>query len=114
MPTPVAEVRDPTTNLVATLLNNQWADIHGRYKFSIHIMISGSVSLTVRGSNEPAPNDATDDGVDIIAAGLTQIAAASNTISASTIVKFNNPMLWAKIKATISAGGSLQAFLVGV
>lgn len=119
MPAAVKEVRDPTTNIASILLNavtapdsGAWADIHGRDKFSIHIIITGTATVQLRGSNEAQPADNTD-GVDIVAAGLTQLATSA-TITASTIIKFNNPMLWAKVKVTVCSSGTVTAYLVGV
>ena len=91
-----------------------WRETEGQDKFSIHVVVSAnaSLSVTLRGSNEDGPDDVSDDGVDLVAAGLTQLAANA-TITASQIAKIACPIRWVKAKAVVTSG-NVSAFLEGV
>ncbi len=118
---PTTEVHsDPTLNMSCPdLLNNvlgtasgSWIKVRGYDKTTTHIMIAGVATVQLRGSNEEAPIDS-DDGVDLVAAGLTQLAPGT-VISASTIVRTNSPLKWIKTKVPTWSSGAVNAMLEAV
>lgn len=117
MPATSYQFTEKNAGLIGTLLdavvaqdNGSWLNILGMDKISIHIVIANA-TVTIHGSNESGPADNTD-GVDLVAAGLTQLATNA-TITASTIIAIKIPLKWVKVKVTAVAG-SVSAYLVAV
>lgn len=118
----VKEIRDPNTNVTSKLLDaviaadpGSWTEVLSRDKFSIHIIFgSGAVGVVqVRGSNEDSPAGS-NDGIDLVAANLTNLATSGNNIATSTIIAVKIPIKNLKIKVVSLNGGPVSAILVGV
>ena len=98
--------------------NGTWMNVIGMDKISVHIVLSSGADATVNvcGSNEDAPDNNTD-GIDLVAAGLTNIAAANNNIVANAMVAIKLPLRWIKVKVGPKTGtrsGTVSAKLVAV
>ena len=118
----VQEIRDPNTNLLGKLLDQvgvhgdgSWTEVMSRDKFSIHVIFGAGASgvIQICGSNEDAPVDS-NDGVDLIAAGLTNLATSGNNIAANSMVAVKIPVRWIKAKPVSLSGGPVSAILIGV
>ena len=123
MPAVVTEIRDPNTNLTSKLLdavvangaNGTWAEVLSRDKFSIHIIFGANATgvVQVRGTNEDNPADS-DDGVDLVAANLTNLATTAGNIAASAMIAVKIPIKNIKVKVVSLSGGPVSAILIGV
>ena len=122
MPASVHEIRDPNTNVTSLLLNavvaaanGTWAEVLSRDKFSIHILFGANASgvVQVRGTNEDSPADSYD-GIDLVAANLTNLATTAGNIAASAMVAVKIPIKNIKVKVVSLSGGPISAILIGV
>lgn len=111
MPAIVNTYRDQNKCLRSKLLdgvtanaNGKWASVESIEKKSVHVVISGNATVNVCGSNEPAPDDDTNNGV---------VVPSGANITSSNIVEVKFPLRWIKANAVLSANAVVSAYLEG-
>ena len=120
MPATSSTFRDPTVNMHGDLLgpatapavSGEWVYVEGYDKISVHLIIATGPTATLCGSNADHPLDS-DDGVDLVAAGLVKNIAAGTNLTASIIASIKTPLKWLKVKVAGSSG-SISAPFVAV
>ena len=118
MPATSSTFRDPTTNMhgdllgpaVAPAVSGNWVYVEGYDKISVHLIIVTGPTAFLCGSNKDNPLDS-DDGVDLVAAGLVSNITAGTSITASTIAVIKTPLKWLKVKLTGSSGSASAPFV---
>ena len=102
--------KDPTVNLHGTLLDavapassGEWVNVEGYDKISVHLIIATGPTAFLCGSNKDNPLNS-DDGVDLVAAGLVSNITTGTSLTASTIASIKTPLKWLKVKLTGSSG----------
>lgn len=118
MPATSTTFRDPTVNmhgdllspLTAPAVSGNWMKVEGYDKISVHLIIVTGPTAILCGSNVDNPLDS-DDGVDLVAAGLVSNIAAGTSLTASTIAVIKAPLKWLKVKLTGSSGSVSAPFV---
>ena len=117
MPATSSTFKDPTVNLHGNLLdavvppsNGEWMNVEGYDKISVHLIIATGPTAFLCGSNKDNPLDS-DDGVDLVAAGLVSNITVGTSLTSSTIASIKTPLKWLKVKLTGSSGSASAPFV---
>ena len=109
--------KDPTVNLHGNLLDavappsdGEWMNVEGYDKISIHLIVTSGATAVLCGSNKDNPLNS-DDGVDLVAAGLVSNIAVGTSLTSGTIASIKTPLKWIKVKLTGSSGAVSAPFV---